>query len=100
MYAPMYGMKMIGKQVYIEPEQERLLKQLSKQLGVTEAELIRRGVAALSQLQMHSVQLDDDLWQKELQYMKERPEKFPAVPGGKPTWKRDDLYDRPKYFSR
>jgi Ribbon-helix-helix domain len=92
-------MEMIRKQVYIEPEQERLLKQLSKQLGVTEAELIRRGIAALSQLQMHSVQLDDDLWQKELQYMKERAEKFPAVPGGKRTWKRDDLYDRPKYLS-
>jgi Ribbon-helix-helix domain len=89
-------MEMIRKQVYIEPEQERLLKQLSKQLGVTEAELIRRGIAALSQLQMHSVQLDDDLWQKELQYMKERAGnslQFLAVS------ERDDLYDRPKYLS-
>ena len=35
---------MIRKQVYIEPHQEHLLKARARQLGVTEAELIRRSL--------------------------------------------------------
>ena len=35
---------MVRKQVYIEPRHERLLKTRAKQLGVTEAELIRRSL--------------------------------------------------------
>jgi hypothetical protein len=38
---------MIRKQVYIEAHQEALLKRLSKQQGVTEAELIRAGIVRL-----------------------------------------------------
>jgi hypothetical protein len=34
--------RMVRKQVYIEPEQDALLKRRAAQLGVTEAELIRR----------------------------------------------------------
>jgi hypothetical protein len=40
-------MKMVRKQVYITPEQDRKLKDLSARLGVTEAELIRRSVELL-----------------------------------------------------
>ena len=36
--------EMVRKQVYIEPRQEQLLKTLAKELGTTEAELIRRGI--------------------------------------------------------
>lgn len=32
------------KQIYIEPEQENLLKQLAQQAGLSEAELIRRAL--------------------------------------------------------
>jgi hypothetical protein len=36
--------KMVRKQVYIELEQEELLKRRARELGVTESELIRRGI--------------------------------------------------------
>jgi hypothetical protein len=40
-------MKMVRKQVYITPEQDKKLKECSQRLGVTEAELIRRAVEGL-----------------------------------------------------
>ena len=36
--------RMVRKQIYIEAEQEQLLKQRARELGVSEAELIRRGI--------------------------------------------------------
>jgi len=36
--------RMVRKQVYIEAEQEELLKRRAKELGLTEAELVRRGI--------------------------------------------------------
>ena len=45
MYTTMYKESMmIRKQVYIEPHQERLLKERARQLDVTEAELSRRSL--------------------------------------------------------
>lgn len=38
---------MVRKQVYIESRQERLLKRRARELGVTEAELIRQGIDRL-----------------------------------------------------
>ena len=40
--------RMVRKQVYIEPEQDELLKRLSKELGVTEAALMRRALDSLT----------------------------------------------------
>lgn len=39
--------RMVRKQVYIEPRQERLLKRRARALGMTEAELIRDGIDLL-----------------------------------------------------
>ncbi len=39
--------RMIRKQVYIEPEQEELLKRRSKELGISEAALIRQAIDRL-----------------------------------------------------
>ena len=92
-------MRMIRKQVYIDPEQEKKLKTLSKRLGVTEAELIRRGIALLE----HDSNLEEErrkVWSQELAYMKKRAAENLAIPGGKRTWTRDEMYDeRPKYLS-
>ena len=41
---------MIRKQVYIEQRQERLLKRRARELRVTEAELIRRGIDQIGRL--------------------------------------------------
>jgi hypothetical protein len=37
-------MRMVRKQVYITPEQDKKLKECAQRLGVSEAELIRRGI--------------------------------------------------------
>jgi hypothetical protein len=37
---------MIRKQIYIDADSERFLKQRSKELGVTEAEVVRQALAA------------------------------------------------------
>ena len=34
----------VGRQIYVEAEQEKLLKQRAWELGVSEAELIRRAI--------------------------------------------------------
>ena len=36
--------KMVRKQVYIESKQENRLKKMAKEIGVSEAELIRQGI--------------------------------------------------------
>ena len=43
----------IRKQVYIEPEQERRLKKLTKQTGMSEAEIIRKAL----DLQLHEIEI-------------------------------------------
>lgn len=50
MYMAMYHRDvapMVRKQVYIEERQERLLKRKAREMGVTEAELIRDGIDLL-----------------------------------------------------
>jgi hypothetical protein len=41
--------RMVRKQVYIEPEQAELLKQRANELGMSEADLIRRCIDQLAQ---------------------------------------------------
>lgn len=50
MYVAMYYRRvarMVRKQLYIEARQDRLLKRRARQLGVTEAALIREGIDLL-----------------------------------------------------
>jgi hypothetical protein len=60
--------KMVRKQVYIEAHQEALLKRLSKQQGVTEAELIRAGIVRL--LPGSSAANDSSLWDEEKRFIR------------------------------
>ncbi len=83
--------EMIRKQVYIEARQEQLLKTLAKELRVTEAELIRRGIdGGLDK--MAGVRPDPAAWGEAERYilarMRERRVK------GKRRWSREDLYGR------
>jgi hypothetical protein len=82
--------KMIRKQVYIEAPQEALLKRLSKEQGVTEAELIRAGIVRL--LPGASAAKDRSLWDEEKRFirtlMKRRSVK------SRRRWKREELYER------
>lgn len=82
---------MIRKQIYIEARQEQLLKRLAKDLGTTEAELIRQG---LDQVLGSGLSAIPNLraWERERAFI-ERWAKKGAVKG-KRTWRREDLYDR------
>jgi hypothetical protein len=80
--------KRIRKQFHIDPDQASLLKYLSQERRLTEAEIIRRALAKY---------LEDNspsslAWSKEKQFIGELIAQGP-IEGGR-TWKREDLYDR------
>jgi hypothetical protein len=82
---------MIRKQVYIEARQEQLLKRLAKDLHLSEAELIRRGIdGGLDRLV--GVRPDTAAWGEAERYILARMRKGTAK--GKRRWTREDLYDR------
>jgi hypothetical protein len=81
---------MVRKQVYIEPAQDRFLKRRANELGVTEAELIRRAIDALAQTPARP-RFDPDAWEAVLASMDERAR---VPPTGEPrTWRREELYE-------
>src|SRR6266480_7053547 len=84
--------QMIRKQFYIETRQEFLLKRLAKELGMTEAELIRQG---LDQVLQAGVTIAPELeaWERERAFIKRWTQKGKVK--GKRTGRREDLYDRP-----
>ena len=84
-------MTMIRKQVYIEAEQERKLKKLSKSLGVTEAELIRRAIDGLAPEAEPSSSYPESL-APVFELARRLRETLPLSNGGR-TWTRDELYD-------
>ncbi|HLF09182.1 MAG TPA: ribbon-helix-helix domain-containing protein [Dehalococcoidia bacterium] len=89
--------KMIRKQVYIEPEQEVMLKRRSRELGVSEAELIRRGIEEVARARVSL--FDPKSWEEALEFMKARAKI--EVPQTGRTWTRDELYEeRLERFSR
>jgi hypothetical protein len=79
----------VRKQIYIEPDQEALLKRLSRELGVTEAELVRRALANLSGISQPA--RDPSAWEREKEYIRRRAKKRaqPTQP-----WTREELHDR------
>lgn len=81
--------RMIRKQVYIQAEQQKRLKRLAKQRGVSEAAVVREGVD-LALARGEEGILDPQAWEEELAFMRER-DKLPTT-GGKRTWTRDELY--------
>lgn len=83
---------MIRKQVYIEERQERVLKRRAKELGLTEAELIRRGIDALDRDPArgpHPRRLDA-LAASERYIRKRRRQRVPQTGRG---WTREELYE-------
>ncbi len=83
--------EMIRKQVYIEARQEQLLKALARDLHVTEAELIRRGIdRGLDRMAI--LRPDPAAWGEAERYILSRMRK--GTVKGKRRWTREDLYDR------
>jgi hypothetical protein len=88
---------MIRKQVYIEPEQEEMLKRRSKELGISEAELIRRGIEQVTR--RTPLARDPRALERLMEIINERMKM--DVPQTGRTWTRDELYEeRLERFSR
>jgi hypothetical protein len=81
---------MVRKQVYIHPAQERFLKQRAKELGVTEAELIRSAIDTLARSPARPP-FDPKAWEAVVESMDERA-RLPTT-GEARTWTREDIYE-------
>jgi len=81
----------VRKQIYLEPGQVKRLKQLSRDTGLPEAELIRQ---ALDQQgpRVTSRQYDRTMWERERAFIEHLIQQGP-VSGGR-TWRREDLHER------
>ena len=84
---------MVRKQIYIEERQEALLKRLSQRMGISEAELIRRGIDQCAQAEVKR-QRRLKAWEEMKDFiLRERVAQEPVKEAPR-TWKREDLYDR------
>lgn len=82
---------MIRKQVYIEPRQERLLKERAKKYRVTEADLIRQAIdRGLERTALGAP--DPEAWKAVERFIVRR--RKGRTRQAKRTWRREDLYDR------
>ena len=80
----------IRKQIYVEADQNALLKRLAKQTGMTEAEIIRQAIDH----QMHLLRFPRrnlQAWQAERAFIQQMMERGSAT--GERTWRRETLYE-------
>lgn len=95
MYSVMYikweMMPKVRKQIYIDPIQEDSLKQLAKDTGVSEAEIIRQAIDRHTQSSLFPQQSDLQAWKQEKVFIEHLIEQG-SVPGQR-TWRREDLYE-------
>ena len=82
--------RMIRKQVYIEPEQDELLKRRSKELGISEAALIRQAIDRLDADGDKSPP-NRQAWEEEMAFIKQRMQL--RVPQTGRSWTREEIYD-------
>ena len=96
--------RMVRKQVYIDADQNRRLKQIAEDLGTSEAELIRRGLDYLERVEVKretvTPPVDPSAWEAEQKFIAERMERYKDVPQTGRTWTRDQLYDDDPRFRR
>jgi hypothetical protein len=94
MYKVMYNRsamgRMIRKQIYLDREQDEMLKRRSKELGISEAALIRRCINEVA-VQKSAESERQRAWQELFSAMDERA-KIHAPQTGR-TWTRDQLYE-------
>ena len=79
---------MIRKQIYIAPQQDKMLKRLARQTHKTEAEIIRDAIEDYAQQSSRR----KEAWRQIEATIAQRM-KLPSVEAGR-SWKREDLYDR------
>jgi len=81
--------KMIRKQFYIKPAHERILKRRARELGVTEAELIRQSIEQVARSARPAP--DPRVWRSIRRYIETH--RMMKVPQTGRTWTRDELYE-------
>ena len=81
---------MVRKQVYIQQEQEETLKRRARELGLTESELIRRGIDQISRSPL-TLLTDRRAWEEAKVFIRQRLQM--AAPQTGRRWTRDELYD-------
>ncbi|MEO6457996.1 MAG: ribbon-helix-helix domain-containing protein [Chloroflexia bacterium] len=85
----------VRKQIYIEPEQEMLLKQIANDTGMSEAAIIRKAIDLYaSEVGLNERRLN--AWANIQAFIAKRIADQPeqALEGEGRTWRREDLYDR------
>ena len=82
--------RMIRKQVYIEPEQDELLKRRSKELGISEAALIRQAIDRLDADGDESPS-NRQAWEEAKRVIQERMKL--RVPQTGRNWTREEIYE-------
>ncbi|MGD1993699.1 MAG: hypothetical protein PVI59_10945 [Anaerolineae bacterium] len=80
---------MVRKQVYIEPQQDELLKQWAEETGRTEAAIVREALDRwlASEQQRREAQV---AWEEERDFIESHMAEGPAV-GGR-AWTREELH--------
>ena len=82
--------ELVRKQFYISKSHDALLKERAKELGTTEAELVRKAIEnQMGKISFSMKHLNQ--WQEERKFIRELIGNGP-IKGGR-VWKRDDIYD-------
>lgn len=94
--------RMIRKQIYIRPEQEELLKRKARELGVSEAALLRLGIEKVL-VSEPSFRPPREAWEEEIEFIRKRAwehirkvaeERMRMdVPQTGRDWTREELYE-------
>jgi len=80
--------RMVRKQVYIEERQERQLKRRARELGVSEAALIRQGIDRIGSTSLLPGR--GEAWRAAKSFIRQRM-KMRVTQTGR-AWKREELY--------
>lgn len=83
--------KKIRKQIYLEADQDVLLKKLAAELNISEAEIIRQAIDRHTR-SARSRRRGQSAWLAERAYIENLIQQGPIA--GQRTWRREDLYDR------
>jgi hypothetical protein len=82
---------MVRKQIYISPHQEKLLKRMSKESGLSQAEIIRHGIDFYLQVGLSAVP-DQGAWEEAKAFINRLIKQGPVK--GKRRWRREEIYKR------
>ncbi|MCB0196018.1 MAG: hypothetical protein KDJ65_28970 [Anaerolineae bacterium] len=81
----------VRKQIYVEPYQDLLLKKVSKETGLSEAEFIRQAIDHHAQL-FQQLPYNEAVWQTERAFITSLIDLGSVA--GERNWRREDLYER------